>query len=168
VEPFSDAGPVVLRRAVAADARELARLRYRFRAELAPAIEEESDFVERCARWMASRLAAGSVWRCWVAERERRIVAQIWVEIFEKLPNPAGERERHAYLTNFFVAPELRNGGLGRRMLAQAIEWCAGEGVDAVLLRPSDRSRPFYRRAGFDATDEYFSLSLKDRPQDGA
>ncbi|MFN7940771.1 MAG: GNAT family N-acetyltransferase [Thermoanaerobaculia bacterium] len=117
---------------------------------------------------MASRLAAGSVWRCWVAESQGRIVANLWIETFEKLPNPARDQERHAYLTNFYVAPELRNGGLGRRMLAAAIEWCAGQDVDAILLRPSDRSRAFYRRAGFDATDEYFSLSLKDRPQDGA
>ena len=153
--PLATAG-IEIRIARPADAEALATLRYRFRHELGRAVESEGSFVARCAAWMLTRLGADSAWRCWVAENGTRIVAQVWVEYFEKIPNPVAEPERHAILTNFFVEPELRNAGLGARLLRTALEACAAAGVDAVLLRPSDRSRPFYLRHGFAPAESYF------------
>jgi len=57
-----------LRAAVAGDAATLAGLRHEFRGGLAPAVEAEAAFLERCTGWMSRRLAAGSAWQCWVAE----------------------------------------------------------------------------------------------------
>jgi GNAT superfamily N-acetyltransferase len=137
------------------DAPALAGLRYSFRAELKAAAEDRDTFVDRCTEWMATRLAGGS-WKCWVAESSDdggravpRIVATVWVELVEKLPNPNGEPECHAYLTSFVVVPAHRGGGLGSRMLRIAIEWCESRGVDSIFLWPSEKSRPLYERNGF-------------------
>src|SRR5512138_2872302 len=112
-----------IREARVGDAPALAKLRYGFRAELKAAAEDRDMFVDRCTQWMAARLADGN-WRCWVAkvgEAEDgvtpKIVACVWVAVVEKIPNPNGEPEHHAYLTSFGVVPEHRGGGLGSRLL---------------------------------------------------
>ena len=146
-----------IREARAADAAALARLRYSFRAELKAAAEDEDAFLDRCTKWMALRLVDRS-WQCWVAELSERgreagsgamLVACVWVELVEKIPNPNGDPECHAYLTSFAVMPEHRGGGLGSRMLRTAVEWCVSRGVDSIFLWPSEKSRPLYERNGF-------------------
>ena len=143
------------REARADDAAALAALRYEFRAELKAAAEDRDAFVDRCTEWMATRLADGS-WRCWIAESGEagdgvapKIIGCVWVELVEKIPNPNGEREAHAYVSSFFVEPERRGGGLGSRLLRSVMEWCDSRGVDSMFLWPSERSRPLYERNGF-------------------
>ncbi len=146
-----------IREARAEDAPALARLRYSFRAELKDPAEDEVAFLDRCTEWMAIRLADVR-WRCWVAElgtgardvgSGATLVACVWVQLVEKMPNPNGDLEHHAYLTSFVVVPEHRGGGLGSRMLRTAIEWCESRGVDSISLWPSEKSRPLYERNGF-------------------
>ena len=145
-----------IREARAGDAPALARLRYSFRAELKAAAEDHETFVDRCTEWMATRLVDGS-WRCWVAELgggaggvSPTIVGCVWVELVEKLPTPNGDRETHAYVSSFSVAPEHRGGGLGSRLLRAVMDWCESQGVDSMFLWPSERSRPLYERNGFE------------------
>jgi GNAT superfamily N-acetyltransferase len=147
------------------DAPVLARLRFAFRAELGDAIETEEAFVARCAPWMAERLAGGGPWRCWVAEDGEEIVGHAWVQRMEKVPNPVDEREHHAYVTNCYVRPERRGGGIGGRLLSAALAWCEASGVDAVILWPSRDSRPLYRRHGFVAPDDVLELRFPHDPQ---
>src|SRR6516225_10037333 len=114
---------IVVRAAVASDAPTLAALRWAFRAGRAAAREDQSAFVARCADWMRRELQAAGRWRCWVATRDQgdpahpqsAIIGQVWLQILPKVPNPIGERDRHAYLSNLYVAPEAR-GGVGSRL----------------------------------------------------
>lgn len=146
------------------DAPVLARLRFAFRAELGDAVEAEDAFVARCAPWMAERLAGGGAWRCWVAEDGDAIVGHAWVQLLEKVPNPVEEREHHAYVTNCYVIPARRGGGIGGRLLSSALAWCRACGVDAVILWPSRDSRSLYGRHGFAAPDDVLELRLPPRP----
>jgi GNAT superfamily N-acetyltransferase len=49
-----------------------------------------------------------------------------------------------------YVEPELRNAGLGRALLGAAVAFARERGVDGVALWSSERSTPFYERAGFE------------------
>jgi GNAT superfamily N-acetyltransferase len=99
---------------------------------------------------MKKRFRAGSsAWRCWVADDGSRLLGQVCVQLFEKIPNPVSEPEVHAYLTNFYVVPELRSRGLGARLLDTALSWCRTRGVDSVILWATRESKPLYRRCGF-------------------
>ena len=82
----------------------------------------------------------------------------LWLQRLEKLPNPVAEPEEHAYVTNVYVIPAHRDGGVGALLLDAALAWCRDHGVDAVLLWPSARSRAFYERHGFAARDDLFAL----------
>jgi GNAT superfamily N-acetyltransferase len=48
-----------------------------------------------------------------------------------------------------YVEAARRDGGLGRELLRRAVEFAGRRGAGGVVLWPSERSRPFYERAGF-------------------
>ena len=142
--------PSIVRRAERVDAPALARLRYALRAGLSAPEEGAEAFLARCEEWMADRLRPGGPWRCWAAERDAAIVGAIWMQIVEKIPNPLGEGEWHGYITNFFVHERVRGEGVGSALLTALV--CAPEtqGLDALFLWPTDRSRTLYQRFGFE------------------
>ncbi|HEX6967004.1 MAG TPA: GNAT family N-acetyltransferase [Gemmatimonadaceae bacterium] len=142
---------ITVRAACTSDAPRLARMRYDFRAQTHGAGEPPDAFVQRCAAWMAERLGDGSPWRCWVAERGDELVGAIWVQVVEKIPNPASEPEEHAYISNFYVPESGRGSGIGSMLLTTVLAWCDARPVESVILWPSARSRPLYERFGFTA-----------------
>ena len=149
-----------IRLAIAADAHELARMRYDFRAAQNPPVESREEFAARCAPWMAARLGRESDWRCWVAEGPAGVVGHLWIQLIEKIPNPAPELEFHAYITNVYVAPESRGSGLGRQLMEAALAFCRESGVDSVILWPTSRSRTLYARHGFTVPDDIMEAVL--------
>ena len=59
----------------------------------------------------------------------------------------------HAYVSNLYVTPGAR-GGAGTRLLQAVVDRAAAEGVDRVVLWPSERSRTLYERFGFTTNGE--------------
>ena len=138
-----------VRPAIPDDALRLAQLRYEFRAAQNPAVETEAAFVARCEPWMRQRLEAGSAWHCWVGELGGTIVGHLWLQLIEKIPNPAPELEQHGYITNVYVQPSVRGQGIAGALVHAALTFCREQRVDSVVLWPTDRSRPLYARYGF-------------------
>jgi GNAT superfamily N-acetyltransferase len=143
-----------IRAGTSTDAAELARLRYEFRTELDSPVEAKAQFVERCKEWMATQLAPGGAWRCWVAESGSALVGTIWLQRIEKLPNPVGHPGYHGYVSSVYVLPGLRNAGIGSALMSACLTECQAEGVDAVFLWPTERSRSLYQRHGFAVRDD--------------
>ena len=154
-----------VRAATAADASELARLRFAFRSRHHAAVEAEKDFVARCEPWMRDRLTRYTGWRAWVAVQrdtgKEALVGTLWLQLVEKLPNPGTEAELHAYITSVYIQPELRNSGVGSRFIQAALAACRDLDVDTVFLWPSARSRPLYARHGFATSDDILSQRLR-------
>ena len=44
----------------------------------------------------------------------KQMLGHVCVQLFEKIPNPVSEPELHAYVTNFYVIPEMRDRGLAK------------------------------------------------------
>src|SRR5713226_5683427 len=151
---------VRIRLARSRDCRALAELRYRLRAETESVTETKSRFVRRCTSWMKKRFRAGSCpWRCWVLDDGKQLIGHVCVQLFEKVPNPVNdEPELHAYVTNFYVVPEMRSLGLGKGLLNKALSWCRARGTDAVILWANPGSESLYRRCGFVEPTDIFEL----------
>jgi len=148
-----------IRLAVRSDAPALAQLRYALRSTAGIATEPESEFVQRCSAWMAEHLETDT-WKCWVAEINGRMIAAVWLQLVEKIPNPRSEPEHHAYITNFYVAEAARGRGIGTQLLGEAIRWCEARQVHAVILWPTERSRTLYERHGFAVRDDIMELLI--------
>ena len=151
---------VRIRLARSDDCGALAEMRYRFRAETESVTEIKSLFVRRCTLWMRRHFCARfSPWRCWVLDDGKRLLGHVCVRLFEKIPNPVkDEPELHAYVTNFYVVPEMRNRGFGKRLLHKALSWCCSRGTDAAILWATPASTSLYRRCGFVAPSDIFEL----------
>lgn len=150
-------GRASIRPATAADVPVLARLRYDLRATMTAPVEAVGPFLARCERWMREHLRPDSGWRCWVAEvgDERPSVAgTIWLHTMEKIPNPVAEPESHGYVTSFFVRADLRGTGIGSALLDVVLREGERQGLDALILWPTPRSRSLYERHGFAVRDD--------------
>jgi GNAT superfamily N-acetyltransferase len=154
-----------IREATPEDIPELARLRWEFKVELGdvnPAMEFE-PFARRFTAF-ASVALADAGWCAFVAEAEGRLVGNIWIQLVPKVPAPSVESEAFGYVTNAYVEPGLRDGGLGRALLEAATEWAMQRPVEFLVTWPSDRSRPFYDRAGFRPAEDSMRRRLRPEP----
>jgi GNAT superfamily N-acetyltransferase len=109
---------------------------------------------------MRRGLAAGSAWRCWVAEADATLVGTVWLQLLDKLPNPVAEPERHGYVSSLYVRHAFRGAGVGSALLETCLRACEKAGVDAVLLWPTPESRNLYLRHGFAAREDLLERRL--------
>jgi GNAT superfamily N-acetyltransferase len=83
--------------------------------------------------------------------------------IFERMPRPGRDAGTWGYLANAFVLAPYRNQGIGALLLAALVADADDHGYVRVVLRPSERSIPFYQRAGF-TPDGGFLIRHAPRP----
>lgn len=147
--------------AVLDDIPELARLRYELYAEQEDSVAEAAEaYRERFAAFARPALASED-WRAWVARDGDRLVGAMWLHTVHRVPVPGKRAGPIGYLTNVYVEPEHRNAGHGAEMLDQITAWCRGEGFSVVIVWPTERSRSFYGRGGFDRPDEPLVIELE-------
>jgi GNAT superfamily N-acetyltransferase len=103
--------------------------------------------------------------RAWlVAEGDRRLV---WIATlgadpagmamlleYRRMPHPDRPDSRWGYVGNMFVREDLRNRGIGSALLAAIIAESEARDYARLVLSPTERALPFYRRAGFIVPDD--------------
>jgi ribosomal protein S18 acetylase RimI-like enzyme len=152
-----------IRVARADDADELARLRWDFRVEHGTPVDRSfEEFLDEFRAFAREVLAEDSPWIAWVADEGDRLVGCLWFQLVEKVPHPSRRRwERPiGYVTNVYVEPDMRNEGLGGRLMDEALAFARERRVAEVVVWPSARSVSFYRRAGFGPEDAPLLLDL--------
>lgn len=70
-------------------------------------------------------------------------------------------REEHWYLNTLSVAPEMQGQGVGSALIQPGLDRADAEGLGCYLETQRRKNIPFYRRFGFEETDE---ISLEDSP----
>jgi GNAT superfamily N-acetyltransferase len=70
-------------------------------------------------------------------------------------------RERHYYVRDVGVLPEMQGNGLGSALLGPTLTRCDREGLPAYLEASSERNAALYARLGFQLIDE---LRVRDSP----
>lgn len=161
-----------VRRATAADAPALAQSRFRFRSETNASgplpqganLDDEAAFVARATRLLTGYLASGR-WFAWIAGDEGTIAGHVFLQLVDKLPNPAPEEpERLAYLTSFYVQSDLRGGGVGTRLISALEEFAVECGVEKiVIVGTTPLSRTLYARRGYVSTADLLEKRLIQR-----
>ncbi|MFF5012127.1 GNAT family N-acetyltransferase [Streptomyces sp. NPDC001165] len=145
---------VHVREAGAADAPVLAGLRWAFKHE-----DREGDrseplrSVSHAEDWIRERLASKR-WLAWIAESDGEICGHVFLHLVERTPEPYEDNTPIGYVTNFYVVPEHRNRGFGAALLEALRRHAQGSSMDVLIVWPSERSVPLYRRSGFQAPTE--------------
>jgi GNAT superfamily N-acetyltransferase len=89
-------------------------------------------------------------------------LGHLWLQLIEKIPNPAPELEQHGYITNVYVRPDARGEGAGAMLVETALAFCREQRVDSIVLWPTDRSRALYARHGFAEPTDIMELVLDE------
>ncbi|MCL2461477.1 MAG: GNAT family N-acetyltransferase [Defluviitaleaceae bacterium] len=139
------------RRAVLADAEELARIRSVFIAEVND-LEPDDGRVSAMKRanlaYFTSALADGS-FIAWLAVHEDEIVATSGLSFSIVPPNFACMDGRVAYIMNMFTFPAYRGQGIATELFARIAEEAKSLGYGKITLNATDTGRPIYEKYGF-------------------
>jgi GNAT superfamily N-acetyltransferase len=140
-----------VRRAGTDDVPRLVELRRAWSAEdTGEEIEADDDFLSSFRDWYEREQHQRVTW---LAEIGARPVGMLNMLVFVRMPRPArasvGRPGRWGYIANVYVLPEHRNSGVGNLLLAAATTHSDEQGFARLVLSPSQRSIPFYRRSGF-------------------
>jgi len=139
-----------LRAADPADIPELMRLRWQLYSETEPVVGESYAAYEARFAPFARQVLRSPDWHVVVATHDTQVIAAMWVYRVPRVPQPGrGPAAPLAYVTNVYVEPAHRDGGLGSRMLAGIRDRCREEGFSLMMAWPTERSFPFYERLGF-------------------
>lgn len=141
------AAPLLTRPATATDIPQLIALRWDSSVEDGTIREERAPFETRMRAFLEAALADPR-WTVWVADDAGAIVSTIYTQQVAKVPRP-WQSHAWVYVSGVFTRRERRNEGIGSRLLTTVREWAAARGLEFLLLWPSERSVPFYERAGF-------------------
>ncbi|WP_280384021.1 GNAT family N-acetyltransferase [Nocardia wallacei] len=139
-------GMVAIRQCDARDAPALAQLRRRWAEEQAGRPLEDPGFDARFAEWYAAESPHRTTF---LAEIDNDAIGMVNLAIFERMPRPGRPGSRWGYLANAFVLAEHRGRGIGAALLDAVITHAQDRGCARIVLSPTERSVPFYRRAEF-------------------
>ena len=145
------------------DVPGLARLRWELYVEQEGELESFAAYRDRFVAFAREALSTDR-WHAWVARDATGPVGAMWLHTIERIPVQGKVAGSIGYLTNVYLSPAFRNGGLGSRMLEHVLEWSRAERFSCVITWPTPSSRPFYRRGGFERLEEPFLIEL--RPDD--
>jgi len=153
---------MLIREARSEDTLILARLRWDFRTNGA-AVDAGgyAEFEARFHQFFEDALAGGR-WKVWVIEQDKVLIAQLYLQLIEKVPRPGHLDQQFGYITNVYMRPEYRNQGLGSRLIEHVIAWAKAQELEFIILWPSERSVPYYQREGFVYPHDAMELYLSD------
>jgi GNAT superfamily N-acetyltransferase len=146
----------VIRLATDADVTALATLRRRWSEEQHGEVDDP-EFALRFRDWYQAEIPRRLTW---LAEVNGDPVGMVNLVIFERMPRPGRPPGRWGYLGNAFVLRAYRDNGIGGRLVAALLAYADRSGLARVVLSPSPRSVPFYRRLGFGAADMLMARRL--------
>ena len=137
----------LVRRATAADAPALARMRWDWRVDHGEvpdvdAATYERDLAAWCAAHQDSHLG-------FVVELDGTVVGMAWLAIVERVPGPGSWLRLSGYLQSVYVEPEHRNVGVGAVLVGALIDEARARGLDYLAVHPSEASMDLYGRLGF-------------------
>ncbi len=146
IDPMTSTSDVFVRQVSSRDSAGLAVLRRAWSEELAGGALDDDGFEERFALWSAAEESRRVMFVAFAGGLE---VGMVNLVVFERMPRPEQAGSRWCYLSNAFVLPEHRDRGVGSTLLKAVMNHARLCGAVRIVLSPSERSVPFYQRAGF-------------------
>jgi GNAT superfamily N-acetyltransferase len=148
-----------VRRAAGGDLEHLARLRYEWRVgeggEVGAGIDE---FVEAFTRWTEQHAATHFGF---LASIDEERVGIVFLVLLDRVPGPGRWHRTAGALQSLYVTPPRRGGGIGARLCQEVISTARELQLDYLMVHPSNRSFPLYRRLGFAPSERRLELDLR-------
>jgi ribosomal protein S18 acetylase RimI-like enzyme len=142
------------------DARELARLRWEYRAEDQPAQKFEC-FLGACEPWLRTAIKSRRWMIAVAASPDGSLCGCMYLQCVDKVPIPGAITRSWGYVTNAYVSAGQRGKGIGGGLLDLLVDLARTRGLEFLIVWPSVSAVSLYERAGFRPASE-----VHDRPDD--
>jgi GNAT superfamily N-acetyltransferase len=147
-----------IRRAGLDDVAALARLRWVWRTtERQEFGLSQPDFEAALLEWWMTRDGGHSAY---IAEVDRTAVGMAWLAVFGRVPQPRQLERLAGNVQSVFVLAAFRNRGVGQALVEAAIADARARGLGYLIVHPSERAFPLYRRLGFAESGQMLHLDL--------
>ena len=114
------------------------------------ALEDRETFAERFRAWAAD---PGGAHECFVAVQGDRVVGMMWLAVLRRVPSARAFDRASGDLQCAYVVPELRNAGIGARLVAAVLGRASEQELERVTVHSSPLAVRFYERNGFAVED---------------
>ena len=111
----------------------------------------DPSFGERFRAWFATESRQRTFW---LASYGDEPIGMTNLLTFARMPGPGIDAGQRGYLGNVYVRADHRDRGVGTLLLHTLIAHADATGLERIVLRPTERSIPLYRRAGFDTANQ--------------
>lgn len=143
------------------DRAALAGLRATWVAERRGTTEDPATFAATMDAWLVAEAGHRTFWLAHDAAGAP--IGMVNLIEFARMPAPGTDAGCWGYLGNMFVVAERRDEGIGATLVEALLAEARARAYERIVLSPSERSVPFYRRAGFRPADELLVLPLVRR-----
>jgi GNAT superfamily N-acetyltransferase len=109
---------------------------------------------ERFRPWVRQKMEAGEYLAWFAIAPDETVAAGAGLWLMDWPPHMIGGGKWRGNILNVYTEAAYRRQGLARELMKKAMEWCAREGVETVILHASPDGRALYERLGFEATNE--------------
>jgi len=138
------------------DAGELAGLRWTWRTtEHDESGMERSVFDAAFGEWMHEHRESHTPF---VADEGGASVGMAWLATLERVPGPGVWRRLGGAVQSVYVLPEHRGHGLGSALVQAVVSEARSNGLGYLIVHPSERAFPLYRRLGFGESGRVLEL----------
>jgi GNAT superfamily N-acetyltransferase len=112
--------------------------------------DARDTFAERFAAWAE----AHDGHECFVAVRDGRVLGMTWLAVVDRVPSARLFDRASGDLQCAYVVPNLRNNGIGGRLIEAILARAAELELERVTVHSSPGAIPAYERHGFTSTDD--------------
>lgn len=146
---------VVVRQGTAADAAELAGLRWRWRIEERNEGSEvdRQSFVDHFADWAATHPDHLP----FVADADGALVGMAWLFLTDRVPSPRQLARRAGDIQSVYIVPELRGQGVGALLLEALLRYATEAGLGNLTVHSATTAIGFYEKLGFRHNEQWMA-----------
>lgn len=112
------------------------------------------DMSERFRPWLRRKMEAHEYLAWFAIAPDESVAAGAGLWLMEWPPHMIAGGKWRGNILNVYTGAAYRRQGLARQLMQKAMDWCAREGVEAVILHSSPDGRALYESLGFEATNE--------------
>ncbi len=104
--------------------------------------------------WLRRKMEVGDYLAWFALAPDSSIVAGLGLWLMDWPPHMVAAGQWRGNVLNVYTEPKHRRQGMARALMHIALEWCAGNQVDALILHASPEGSALYESFGFTPTNE--------------
>ncbi len=150
---------VTIRKADSSDLEELVRWREVVLREVfsIPAGENMTELLAANRAYYQTALENGEHVACFACAGEK-IVGCGGVCLYREIPSPDNLSGKCGYLMNIYTLPDLRQQGVGKKVVQWLVQEAKRRGAEKIYLEASKQAYPLYRSLGFQDMKGYLKF----------